>query len=299
MIDYALGYAQRGWPVFVLSSSKVPVKNCGRCDPDAAGYIEHDREACECLTCHGFYAATTDAERLTEMARRHPRGCLGVRTGAESGLAVIDVDVETDHPSDPGLRSLAELDRQNLLPGTVMGITGSGGLHLLYGHPGGYLMSGAHKYGHKLDSKADGGYIVVPPSIHPRTGIAYRWSGDGRFDHPLTRLHEALCARLRPPDPVQRQTGAPSPFARPGGARGRLAGLLNIVLGATAGERNDKLHWAAKKAGEMVAGGELDQGDAVAALQSAGREIGLTENEIGHATTGTIGSGLRKGLVAA
>lgn len=295
ILTAALGYAALGWPAFMLSPSKVPVKNCPTCDPGDPRYVEHDRGICDHLTCHGFYAATTDPARLTEMVRLHPRGCLAVRTGAPSGLVVVDVDVTTEGgPNDPGLKSLAVLDEQGLLPGTVTGMTGSGGLHLLYAHPGGYLMSGAHKIAHKIDSKADGGYIVVPPSIHPRTGSPYRWSGDGRYDHDLPELPEALCARLRPPEPVR----PPGTVAVRGwGARtgrGRLGGLLRTVLEAN-GDRNDRLYWAAKKTGEMIAAGEIDEAPAIAALQDTGREVGLSENEIGDARRGTIGSGLRNG----
>jgi hypothetical protein len=295
MLSWALGYAEHGWPVFVLSSSKVPLKNCPQCDPASDTHTEHERETCACLTCHGFYAATTDTARITEMIRLHPRGCLAVRTGTPSGLVVVDVDVTTeDGPTDPGLKSLAQLDEQGLLPGTVTGMTGSGGLHLLYAHPGGYVMSGAHKVAHKIDSKADGGYIVVPPSIHPRTGSPYRWSGDGRYNHDLPELHEALCARLRPPAPVSVPGNAWDQFRPARTPRGRLGGILRTVLEAN-GDRNDRLYWAAKKTGEMIAAGEIDELSAVAALQETGREVGLSENEIGDARRGTIGSGLRNG----
>ena len=59
------------------------------------------------------------------------------------------------------------------------------------------------------------------------------------------------------------------------------------------------LYWASKKAAQMIAAGELDEATAVAALQEAGLTIGLTVSEIGDATRGTIGSGLRKGRVVA
>ena len=52
-------YIARGWPVFVLGRSKRPVANCRTCR--APG---HDRTRCDCLTCHGFYAATLDPARL-------------------------------------------------------------------------------------------------------------------------------------------------------------------------------------------------------------------------------------------
>ena len=74
--------------------------------------------------------------------------------------------------------------------------------------------------------------------------------------------------------------------------------MVRFVLDAPAGERNDRLHWAAKRAGEMVTAREIAEQLAVDVLTDAALAVGLTPREIGHATKGTIGSGLRKGRVA-
>ncbi len=197
---------------------------------------------------------------------------------------------------DPGWLTMAALDRDRLLPGTLMQTTGSGGLHFLYAHPGGYLMSGAGKYGPGVDSKADGGYIVVAPSVS-RSG-PYWWTGDGRFDHLLTPFPDALAARLRPPVVSARPLPRVTSWTRPDTASTRLAGLVRTVLEAN-GDRNDRLYWAAKKVGEMVAAGEIDATIAVDVLTDAGLTVGLTVAEVGNATKGTIGSGLRNGRVVA
>jgi len=301
-LEYALAYAARGCHTFVLSASKSPMRNCDLCRAEHLN--SQEMETCTCLTCHGFYAATTDPARITEMLRRHPGGMLAVRTGAVSGLAVVDVDIKTwredgwPSTSDPGYLTMSALDERRLLPGTLMQTTGSGGLHFLYAHPGGYLMSGAGKYGPGVDSKADGGYIVVAPSVSP-SGGPYRWTGDGRHDHPLTPLPEPLAARLRPVEPPERSTVPVTPWTRPGIAAGRLTGLVRFVLDAPAGERNDRLHWAAKRAGEMVTAREIAEQLAVDVLTDAALAVGLSHREIGHATKGTIGSGLRSGRVPA
>lgn len=300
MLEHGLGYLARGWRVFVLSATKSPLRNC---EPCIAHATSEAMQSCECLTCHGFYAATGDPARLAEMLQRHQRGLLAIRTGAASGLAVVDVDFRRfvdgmPARDDAGWRTMSGLDRERLLPGTLMQTTGSGGLHFLYAHPGdGYLMSGAAKYGPGVDSKADGGYIVAAPSVS-RSG-PYQWTGDGRWDHPLTPLPDALAERVRPPAPVVRSVVSVSPWARPGVANGRLAGLVRSVLDGTAGDRNDRLHWAAKKAGEMIAAGEVAESVVVDVLSDAGLAVGLTASEIGDASRGTIASGLRKGRVAA
>jgi hypothetical protein len=95
-------YAAHGWPVFVLTASKRPVALCRaeacqdhRGDPRAS-------EACQCLTCHGFYAATLDHDRIDAMFDRHPDGLVAIRTGRPSGLVVVDVDPPV------GLRTMAD-----------------------------------------------------------------------------------------------------------------------------------------------------------------------------------------------
>jgi hypothetical protein len=62
---------QAGWPVFLLGRSKRPVANCGDCR--SAG-PEHDPQGCDCLTCHGFYAATTEPARIRAMFATVPGG---------------------------------------------------------------------------------------------------------------------------------------------------------------------------------------------------------------------------------
>jgi hypothetical protein len=90
---------------------------------------------------------------------------IGARTGAESGIVVIDVD-----PRHGGDARLAELERRfGELPKTWRFLTGGGGEHILFRHPGFRIKStvGVNSpLGNGLDVRADGGYIVAPPSQH-------------------------------------------------------------------------------------------------------------------------------------
>lgn len=284
----ALAYAAHGWPAFGVPPTprKLPHKNCSACpDASCAGRCGHPY-------CHGFYAATTDAERLREWWARFPADLVAIRTGEPSGLVVVDVD-----PRNGGQATLAKLDEERLLPGTVMAMTGSGGLHLLYAHPGGWVPSGANRLGPGVDVKADGAYVIAAPSAHPVTGQRYQWSGDGTWQHRLPPLPGPLLARIRPERPTR-----PAVPLRPahGNVRGRLAGLVQLVLDATEGERNARLHWAACRAGEMVAAGEVDEQVVVDVLHRAALEVGLTSSEaVGAGYGGTIHSGLRAGRTAA
>ncbi|HEX8627083.1 MAG TPA: bifunctional DNA primase/polymerase, partial [Catenuloplanes sp.] len=254
-----------------------------------------DREGCACLTCHGFYAATRDPARIRAMVDRHRTGLLAIRTGAPSGLVVIDVD-----PGNGGYDTLAALDAERLLPGTLMVETGTGGLHLFYAHPGAPVKSAAGLLGPGVDIKADGGYVVAAPSRHPRSGRPYRWI-DGRHDHRPTALHPRLTVRLlKDPPPPPRPLAAPaSPgtvgaFTAPSDPAGRLAGLLRVVMEAPQGQRNATLNWAAYKAAELIRDRDAPRGSVVSALTEAATHAGLRPGEI----RATIASGLRAGNVS-
>lgn len=285
----AHAYAQRGWPVFVLSASKVPVANCDHCRE-----TDHDMESCPCLTCHGFYAATLDPDRIDAMHDKHPSGLLAIRTGAPSGLVVVDIDVvDGGGIHEPPWTTVDALDAAGVLPNTLTVVTGSGGWHMLYQHPGWKIPSGAGKLGPKVDVKADGAYVVAAPSIHPRTHKPYRWANT----EPVAPLHPALANRLREPaPPVRTPAHHTDRVVQP---HRRLGGLLTAVMDAPTGRRNDVLHWAAFHAGQMVSAGEITETQAVDALTQAGARAGLTHTEmVGGGEKGTIGSGLNKGMRA-
>lgn len=59
------------------------------------------------------------------------------------------------------------------MPATLATLTGGGGSHLLFRDPGD-VPSSTGKLADHVDVKAAGGYIVLPPSVHPN-GRAYKW----------------------------------------------------------------------------------------------------------------------------
>lgn len=288
-LEFAEIGVENGWKQFILSSSKMPLANCDRCAQPGYHDSAEEKEACTCLTCHGFYAATDDLNRIDAMLQRHPDGLLAIRTGAVSNLVVIDVD-----PPE-GLQTLSNMKAHGVIRETAAVRTGSGGWHLYYQHPGGKVLSGAGKAGPKVDVKADGGYVVAPPSIHPRTGRPYTWHWDWP-GAPRDHLHPRLLAHIQPPE-RPRQPITPRSFDHV--SHTRLRGLIDTVLNSVQGTRNDTLHWAACKAGEMVAAGEISERLAYDALAAAAEHVGLKPSEYGTSPThGTIGSGLRKGARA-
>ena len=144
----ALQLAARGWPVFPCDGKRP-------------------------FTAHGLHDASTDRQEIDRwFTRVWPAANLGLRTGIESGLLVLDVDGE------PGADTLAALEAEHgELPRTVECLTGGGGRHLYFEHPGVPVRNSAGKLGEGLDTRGDGGYVVTPPSLH-ESGQSYEWTAD-------------------------------------------------------------------------------------------------------------------------
>jgi hypothetical protein len=87
--------------------------------------------------------------------------------GAVSGIIVLDVD-------DPEKFEAWRTQNGHSMPPTPMVRTSGGKYHVYFKHPGGRVKNSVKKIP-GADIKADGGYVVAPPSIHPTTGEPYEW----------------------------------------------------------------------------------------------------------------------------
>lgn len=280
----ALVYARRGWPVLPCHTpSAGPAGcSCGRAGCPSAG--KHPRVR------GGLHAASTDEGQVRRWWARWPSANVAVRTGAESGLVVLDVD-----PARGGEASLAALvaDHGAFFAGTRVVATGGGGLHLYFAHPGGRVPNDAgRRLGPGIDVRGDGGYVLAPPSLH-LSGARYRPAGSCRELAPMPGwLAERLLARPeRGPEARPRPDG---PAAVAGAGRwgaAALAGELERLRRAAVGTRNDTLNRAAFRLGQIVAVGALDEAEVTDALLAAARAIGLGEAEAAR----TVRSGLTAG----
>ena len=125
LLNAALENAGRGWPVIPIYTIDGGRCTCGDADCRSPG--KHPR------TDHGLNDATTDQATMPRWWSRWTDANLAVITGARSGIFVVDVD-----PRHGGDETLAELEEQHSpLPNTVETITGGGGRHILFAHPGG------------------------------------------------------------------------------------------------------------------------------------------------------------------
>jgi Bifunctional DNA primase/polymerase, N-terminal len=167
-LDWAAWWIALGIKTFIMPAwSKRPTANCPRCDFRNPDVPTHDMDACPCLLCHGFHAATDDLNRFAAMLTQLPDGHLAIRTGQASRLVVLDA--ESDDRLDPGRPYGIEVLEHweewagdwELLP-TLTATTPSGGLHLYYAtnQP---VASGKRPVPN-IETKADGGLVVAPPS---------------------------------------------------------------------------------------------------------------------------------------
>ncbi|WP_253763708.1 bifunctional DNA primase/polymerase [Hamadaea flava] len=240
----------------MLGRTKRPLGNCANCPKDNAPGA-HDPQACRCLTCHGFYAASRDPLTIRRMLNFEPRGMLAIRTGAASGLVGVDVD-----PAKGGMASLTQLIARGMTPPTRYVVTGSGGLHLYYRHPGPHVKvpSTNGKLAPGIDIKADGGYLAAPPSVHPDTRRPYAWADD---QAPITEVAPPLLTWCLTPDPrpAQRPASRPTHITTGGGAISYPDRLMDTLLAriseAPDGRRRVTLYGCARGAARIVAAGHL------------------------------------------
>lgn len=166
--SWALRYAEHGYAVFPLSPrSKIPLEGS-----------------------HGFYEATTDKDTICNWWDTQPDYNIGIRTGSASrGLIVIDVDADPAK-NKIGKQSLIEWEKTHgVLPATCTAISGTGGIHYYFISRDWYKTTGDIGGQKHIDLRAEGGYIVAPPSVHPDTRKPYTWKeGLSLFDVPPTML---------------------------------------------------------------------------------------------------------------
>jgi len=132
-------------------------------------------------TAHGLLDGTTDEAQIRRWWTQHPNANIGLCTG--DGILVLDVD-----DCKGGDDSLDMLERRyGKLPDTRQAVSGSGGRHLWFRLPEGVKLGNATEFEDGLDTRGDGGYVVVAPSNHV-SGKGYFWDGVRGFDEPVAQI---------------------------------------------------------------------------------------------------------------
>ena len=232
--------------------------------------------------------ATTDLAEIDAWWKQWPDSNIGLPMGGEARLVALDID------GPKGRDSLANLEAQHeLLPLTLTSRSGreDGGEHRLFRVPDGFdisAISNRVNVAPGLDIRAEGGQIVVAPSMHA-SGKRYEWT-QKQAPAPLPRWLYTLIARKQHRPKYKRDFTRPS-HLHPYGW-GALVKGSNTVAAAVPGTRNDTLNSEAYCLGQLVAGGVLDRLLVEQHLTEAALHTGLKEQEIQR----TLRSGLEDGL---
>lgn len=125
---------------------------------------------------NGFKGASNDVSQIKSWWDYNPNFNIGISTGKENGILIIDID------GDEGLKCLNTWQAQGhdlLEKPTCVSISGRPSrfsLSFWYKYPIKYdIGSNAKRLNAGIDIRANDGYVVAPPSVHPNGGSKYTW----------------------------------------------------------------------------------------------------------------------------
>ena len=231
-LDIAMFYAQKNIKTF-------PIKRQGKSP----------------LCSKGFKSATTDKVVLQEWNNKFPNCNVGIPTGQINNIFVVDVD---------GKQGFESLNRLELIYGKLDAptvITGKG-KHLYFKMPENVeLKCSTSKIADHIDIRANGGYVVAPPSIH-ENGHQYTWENfipNQGFPEAPSWLISLITNAEKQPLPV--------------------SGVLEEISNAPQGQRNDTLY---KRSLSLIARAmreNLNIADIKENIINAGMLSGLSKEE--------------------
>lgn len=158
VIAQVRSYAELGLAVLPIHGVVDGICTCGDSNCDRPG--KHPSIP------RGVYGASTDVEWLENSYRDHPDENVGVATGRVSGIILLDLDTQ---------EAIDQANRLGL-PKTWAFVTGKGEQYA-FKYPAlqeDFYVQNAVQIGPGMDIRSDGGYSVIPPSIH-YSGKEYKW----------------------------------------------------------------------------------------------------------------------------
>jgi putative DNA primase/helicase len=220
-------------------------------------YTPNEKGICDCRdgakckspgkhprTFTGLKEASTDTKQILKWFRQTPDANVGGLTGEASGVLVVDVDPKSG--GDLSLTDLIEAYGDEWLD-TLKVRTGSGGFHFFFEYPKGLdLRNTAGKIAPGIDTRANGGYVVLPSSKHV-SGNRYELLDDVRaLPLPEWLLERLTATKTQPPAKVinfQARERATSGSVIPDGQRNhRLFKVGCAVWGKGEAEHLPDLH---------------------------------------------------------
>jgi hypothetical protein len=158
MVDAALAYVGRGWWVFPASSDGQKKSH------KAAAFSNGER-----------WGASNDPAVIRRDFRRWPSANIGLVTGPQSKIFVLETDTISGHKVN-GAAGLAALEKKHgKLPKTLMAESPSGSPHRYFTYPDGVVIrNSTSEIAPGVDLRGLGGMVLAPPSLRPGVGT-YRW----------------------------------------------------------------------------------------------------------------------------
>lgn len=223
------------------------------------------------------------------LAHARNGGNLGLRTGAVSGVAVIDIDPQNGGVEPEALESTE----------TVSVRTGGGGTHLYFKVPDGATVpNSAGEIAPGVDVKGDRGVIVFPGSVHPGTGKVYEWivSPDecSLVEFPMDLLRAKTEPRPAPPPSAngKAHSNGHDDKRRRSYALAALDDECDLLRGTTEGDRHAQIYKSAAAVGhyEHI----LGRGQCEQRLVEAARTTGQDEHDIIRSVADGLDKGARE-----
>ena len=146
-------YLKKGWRLLPVHSVNEQLCSCSKKNCSSPG--KHP------LTISGLKEATNDPKKLMTWEKKWPFMNIGIATGTESGIVVLDIDKKPG-----GFESLESLEEKHSpLPASLRVKTGGGGLHIYFKAPLNPLKNRTSLLP-GIDFRGEAGYVLAPPSIH-------------------------------------------------------------------------------------------------------------------------------------
>ena len=148
MLEHALAYLKLGWSIIPLEPE------------EKKALIKWER----------YQKNKPTENEVRRWWKKYPNANIGIITGRVSNLIVIDLETITS--KEVYLANFGDIHS------TISQTTGKPkGLHLFFKHPGDRNYQNFVRIWTDTDIRADGGYVVAAPSVHPN-GTRYAWQID-------------------------------------------------------------------------------------------------------------------------
>lgn len=291
MLAEALAYAARGWPVFP-------------CNPETKRPLvgkDRDKDGKEIPNTGGVKKATTDEAQIREWWGRWPLALIGVAMGGRAGVWVIDFDPRDGETVDEvEARFIAEV---GALPAGPQSRTQSGGKHVWLTMPEGEEPRNSVKRLKNIDWRAEGGYVIAPPSVM-KSGTKYEWiiSPDFiGFPKPTEAILDLVMRRgkwapQQTPKAVARAGYVPSNDKIRRYCTLALQKASARVAAAIEGTWNNTLNNEALNIGHLVGTGGITYDEAYESLRDAAYAWGIGNDDKALVPGGTLERALHDGM---